>query len=110
MITDKDFEANKSLYVAKPDPDFSPDRNKAIIEGTIKKYEETVEKKRKEYRNQVAERSDAVATYLKSLSNGSNKPVEKYFSRQELAHLRGQKILQMVANQNGRDYIKLVEL
>lgn len=108
MITQEDLEANKSLYVAKPDPGFSPDRNKAIIEGTIKKYEETRARKQREYKEQVAERSDAVVTYLKSNKVGT--PIEKYFNRRELAHLRGQKIVQKLVNINGQDVFRLEEL
>ena len=105
MISKQDYDR---FYVAKPDPGFSPDRNNAIVEGTIKKYEATVRRKQKEYANKVGERADAVATYLKSFSVGT--PVEKYFGKRTLAYLRGQKILQKIKFIHGKRYVELVEL
>lgn len=76
------------------DPGFSPERNKAIIEKTIRKHELNILQKKKDYIEAVRERADAVATYLKSLANGKEHSVERYFGRQELTRLRGQQIVQ----------------
>lgn len=104
-VTKKDVE---KFYVAKPDPSFNPDRNKFIIEDTIRKYEATVIRKQKEYRDKVGERADAVATYLKSRLVGS--PIEKYFGRRQLAELRGQKIIQKLKTLKGKQYVELIEV
>lgn len=96
------------FYVAKPDADFNPDRNKAVVEASIRKYEATVARKKKEYWNMVGERADAVATYLKSTKVGS--PVEHYFGKRELARLRGQKIIQKLKMINGKRFVELEEL
>jgi hypothetical protein len=50
----------------------------------------------KEYRDQIAERSDAVATYLTSRIAEGNTPIEKYFGKKMMSHLRGEKILQIL--------------
>ena len=49
-----------------PDADFNPVRNQEIVENSIKKYEAMRRKKKHEYDEAYAERSDAVASYLKS--------------------------------------------
>jgi hypothetical protein len=93
-LTSSQKEDYERFYVAEGDPDFSPARNKAIIEGTIKKYEAYRRKKDKEYVDSIRERADAVATYLKHVDQKSDTPVEKYFSKSELAYLRGQQIVE----------------
>lgn len=87
---------DKKFFVEKGDPGFSPARNKAIIEGTIRKRNQEIAARRKAYQNDVAERSDAVATYLRSRAAEGYTPLEKYFGKRQLAHLRGQKIVQVL--------------
>jgi hypothetical protein len=81
-------------YIPKdPEPGFSPERNKRIIEDTIQKYEKTRARKLKEFQDNLAERSDAVATYLTSRYMGSSPTaMERYFGRRNLAYLRGDQI------------------
>ena len=81
----------RKFFVEKGEPNFSPERNQFIIDSTIKKYEATRRQKALDYREQVAERSDAVITYLRSLKSGMT--VEKYFGRRTLAYLQGRKIM-----------------
>lgn len=88
------------------DPGFSPAKNKAVIDGTIEKYEARRKAKIKEYQKNVGERAEAVAFYLKHVNSGKFTPVEKYFSRRELARLRGEKILQTLKG----NYIELSEV
>ena len=100
MALTKNEERDKKVFLVDGgDPGFNPARNKAIIEDTIKKYELMRERKRRDYNDKLGERVDAVATYLKSMAADSNKPVEKYFSKRELAHLRGKKIIQVLQGQ-----------
>lgn len=82
---------------SSPDPGFSPERNKAIIEGTIKKYEKVRAQKMKKWREGVAERSDALAQYFTSPKFLST-PFGKYFGKKWMAYLRGEKILDEVNN------------
>jgi len=83
-------------FVADGEPGFSEAHNRAVIAGTIKKYEAKRKLKMKEYRDQIAERSDAVATYLTSRIAEGNTPIEKYFGKKMMSHLRGEKILQIL--------------
>ncbi len=80
-------------FVEDGEEGFNPEYNKMVIERTIKKAQENRKKKRKEYIEALRERSDAVATYLKSRAADSNRPVEAYFSKRELAYLRGERIV-----------------
>jgi hypothetical protein len=88
---ERDYE---KFYVKDPDKDFSPERNKHIVEKTIKKAEEMRRKRKKEYAEQVGERVEAATSYALYLDSGGAKPAEKYFGKQMLAYLRGQKILE----------------
>jgi hypothetical protein len=96
MAKDNPFEKDdyQRFYVEKPDKDFSPARNKAIIEQTIKDYEAMREKKGKEHDGAYEERADAVTMYLKHLSGYGEKTVDQYFGRKLLAKLRGDAIKQ----------------
>ncbi|MEK9208154.1 MAG: hypothetical protein AAB922_06730 [Patescibacteria group bacterium] len=100
MALTKNEERDKKVFLVDGgDAGFSPSRNRAVIEDTIKKYEILRARKNKEYNDKLGERVDAVATYLKSMAADSNKPVEKYFSKKELAYLRGKKIVQVIQGQ-----------
>lgn len=83
-------------FVEDGDEGFSPEYNKHVIEKTIKKAEDLRKLKKKRYDETLRERSDAVATYLKSRVAEGNTPIEKYFGKREMANLRGQRILQEI--------------
>ena len=89
---------DRRFIVAKGDPGFSPERNKKTIERSIQKYEAMRRRKMSEWQDQIGERAHAVASYLKSNAAESNKPIEKYISKRELAYLQGQKIVQVMQN------------
>ncbi len=95
---------DKRHFKEKGDPGFSPERNKSVIEESIKKYEATRARKKAEYADQVMERADAVASFLKNIDKGkmtgmnSEDQALKYFGKKELAKLRGQKILGILEN------------
>ena len=75
------------------DPEMVRRHNEAVVNKTIKEYEAIRKRKHKEYVEQVAERADAVATYLKSRVAEGSTPIEKYFGKRMMAHLAGQKIM-----------------
>lgn len=84
----------KKWYLPNGDKDFNPEKNKAIIQKTIDKTDRLRKQKDKEYREAVAERADAAASYLFSPKGAqSNKAIEKYFGKKELARLRAEDIL-----------------
>ena len=87
-------QADKQRFF-NSDPDgFSPERNKFIIEETIRKYEATRIKKVNDVVDHYSERADAVVSFIKSVDRGKGAQgnLEKYFGKQMLAYLRGQQI------------------
>lgn len=95
-------------FIEDGEEGFSPEHNKFVVENTMKKYAKNRKRKQKEYLDALRERSDAVATYLKSRAAESNRPVEAYFSKRELAYLRGERIVKKLQNgsllgKQGRD-------
>jgi hypothetical protein len=97
-LTENQLRDYRKYYVDAPDSDFSPERNAYIVEKTIKETDNAIKQRKKEYAQKVAERSEAVASYIKYLDKGGGSAAEKYFGRRNLAHLRGQKILQTIRN------------
>lgn len=91
-------EDKKFVIVDNVDPYFSPKRNQSIIDSVIAKYEAKRAKQQKDFIDNLRERTDAVASYLKSRAADSNKPIEQYISRNELARLQGKKIIQKLQN------------
>ena len=85
----KDFQ---KYFIKRPDSTFSPERNKFVVEKTIKKHDANIKKRKKQYKDQVTERSDAVQDFLKHIDRGNTTPVEKYFGKKTMAYLRGEKI------------------
>ncbi len=87
-------------FIEDGEEGFSPEHNKFVVENTMKKYAEKRKRKQKEYVESIRERADAVATYLKSRAAESNRPVEAYFSKRELAYLRGERIVKKLKQNN----------
>lgn len=85
-------EDDKKFYLEIPDPNFSPERNKAIVDGTIRKHHALTIKKSKAHHSDYMERADAVISYLKSFDRTGTKDLKRYFSPKYLAYLRGEDI------------------
>lgn len=82
----------------KPDPNFDPEHNRKVIANTIKKNEILVRKKKRDYKEKIKERAEAMATYIESLKQGGKESdVTKYFGRRYLAKLRGEEIMDKLA-------------
>lgn len=77
---------------------FSEEHNKIVIADSIKNYEANRAKRRKDYTEQLEERSDAIAQYFNHLNQGGAAPLEKYFGRRELARLQGKKFYEKMNN------------
>lgn len=80
---------DKKFFIEQGDPGFSPARNKAIIDGTIRKYEKMREQKAHEQDDAIAERASAVVAYLKWCMRKPGYRLDQYFSKQEIEHLMG---------------------
>jgi hypothetical protein len=87
-LNPKDYK----FIVEKGEPGFSPERNKQVIENSIRKYDLAVAKKRKEWKEQTAERVDAIVSFLKA-EVASNNPLSHYFGKRWIAYLRGEHLL-----------------
>lgn len=85
---------DKRFFVEKGDPGFDPNRNKKIVEDSIKKHAENKLRLEKEYADEFAERADAVATYLLHADQKST-TVEQYFGT-ELERLQSRKLVQTI--------------
>lgn len=83
------------LVVDNPTGNFSPERNKFIVEETIRKTNENIKRINAEWQDSMKERNYAVASYLTHLNNKGTS-VEKYFSKQYLAYLRGDDVRTML--------------
>lgn len=107
-----DFHKNDLKFYNK-DGDLSLIKkyNDRIIEKTIAKHEANIAKKRQAYSELIRERTDVIASYLKSRFAHEGNPIEKYLSKREMAHLRGQKILQTIKRlASGKEVIELSEI
>lgn len=102
-MTESELLDLKLFFKEDGDPDFSPARNKAIINGTIRKYEESRRQAEKLHAEALDERVDAAADYIKHLEYGKGATdAERYFGKKYLTELQAQKIvdkLQMLSGQ-----------
>ena len=91
---------DRKFWSKTAEPGFSVAKNRWIINNTIKKYEKNRQKKMAEFTDALRERTDAAATYLMGGQGAQrSRSVEQYFSKQELAHLRGQDLQNMLVRQ-----------
>jgi hypothetical protein len=88
-------------FLEAGDVGFSPERNKRMVEESIRKTNAERARRNRLYKDQVGERVDAVITYLNSRIAEGNTPIEKYFGKKMLAHLRGQQILETLKTKIG---------
>ena len=102
----------KWMHVLPEDPNFDPERNKEIIEKTIRETEANMRLKEREHDEGIRERASATARYIQSLQQGrGNASVEKYFGRRYLARLRGEDIVKRLKEtaQSGGQIIRQAE-
>lgn len=76
-----------------PDEGFSPERNKEVIETSIKEYERERARRQSEYMDKMGEVLDAVSDYAIYRLNKGTKTPDDYFGRQVMTRLAGERIL-----------------
>lgn len=81
------------------DPDFNLERNNEIIERTIMKNDIVRRSRQKEFIDKLLERADAAASYLKAVDKKPFLTPEQYFSKDELTHLAGRRIVNKIAQE-----------
>ena len=80
-----------------PDPDFSEEHNRQVIQRTIDWTDAMEARKEREYQDQLGERTSAAAKYMTDVNRGGvNTDIEKYFGKQYLTYLRGQQIMDRI--------------
>ena len=83
-----------------PDPAFDSERNKQIIEKTIRDNQRLVKKRTETTVEGVKERTNALAIYLRSISQGGKSTnYEKFFGKKYLAYLRGKEVMEKIKGQ-----------
>ena|SRR3990167_2033837 len=82
------------------DAGFDPEHNKRVIAETIKRGKLWYQKQGREYEQKTKERTEAVAAYLKNITQGNGvNDINKYFGRREIARLRANEVVnQLKAN------------
>lgn len=84
-------------YIVKnPDPSFSPTRNKAIINETVRDTEKFFTEIVEKLDDEMGERIDILATYGTYRFNRGEKSFDKYAGKKLVARLVGEKILERV--------------
>src|SRR3990167_3131822 len=80
----------------KPDPDFSPERNKAIVDETIKETDKFFAQEGKIMDKALGERIDIISSYALYRFNKGTKSFLNYFGKENYHKLIGEKILSKV--------------
>lgn len=86
---------NWHLYVEKPDPDFSPEHNRAVIQETL----DEAEKRRKGVSDKTKQASENIGDILASFAKykfdlGGGKKIEDYLGKKRMAEIYGEKLLE----------------
>lgn len=83
-------------YVSNPDPSFSPRKNQAVIQETIKETEEFFKGQGKVLSDNILNRIDILNSYGRYRFNKGVKSFEEYAGRHLIQELIGEKILSKV--------------
>lgn len=92
IIPEQDYK----YFVAKPDPSFSPQRNKAIIQETINKTDKFFAGIGKVINDNLAERIDMLTYYGTYRMNKGTKSFKEYVGGKAYSQLIGERILSKV--------------
>jgi len=76
-----------------PDPDFSPERNKAIINETVKDTEKFFKTQVEAIDESLGNRIDILSTYGRYVFNKGYKDIKHYLGEKQYNALIGEKIL-----------------
>lgn len=84
---------DKKYYVEKPDPNFNPERNMAIVYETLKESEEFFRKLEVKYEDELDNRIDILSSYTDYRFNRGTKDFKNYAGKRLYSELIGEKIL-----------------
>lgn len=87
--------ADYHLINETPDKDFSPERNRAIVERTIKEAEEYFKLQRMAKDKELEHRIDIIASYGDyRLNRGKTKQLREYLGREQYNAIIGEHLLE----------------
>ena len=92
-MTDINISAEDRQRFSKPDPDFNAKRNRDIIKRTIENADKVRDKKKKEYKYGLLERSDLIYSYINYVygaGGNSDKTLYDYAGRENVMKLLGE--------------------
>jgi hypothetical protein len=92
IIQPEDFK----YYVDKPDPTFSPRRNKAIIDETVKSAEKFFTELGNVMTDELGNRIDILSSYGRYRFNSGTKDIKSYLGSNLTKQLIGEKIMSKV--------------
>lgn len=88
---------NYRLYVEKPDPNFSPERNYAVIKGVITDYEQMRYTINPIVVKSAGDRADILASFAKyKLDIGGGKQIEEWLGKERMAEIYGEKLMSKI--------------
>lgn len=98
------------FWKERPDPDFSPEHNEAVMARSIARAEKHRLDMQKLQTEGIRERASALTSYIRYLDRGGQKTAEGYFGRKELARLQGKKVIQTLqkAKADGQPYWRVI--
>lgn len=101
MKTKKDNIARSDWKYMEQNPygdaDFDPEHNKRIIAEVDAWNDQMEERKEREFKEKIQERTNAVAQYLQNITKGQGiNNIQKYFGKRYLAYLRGEEIVRQL--------------
>jgi len=89
-----------------PDPDFSPQHNRRVIDEVIKESDALSRERRREFAEGLGERASALASFISAVNlGGKSESAEKYFGKKFLKHLKGE---DKIAERQSKDGLKIV--
>ena len=79
------------------DAGFSEEKNRQVIENTIRKTDRMRRQKRREFEENLQERTWAAAKYLKNVDIGGETDPIKFFGKDYTMYLKGKEVMDKLA-------------
>jgi len=79
------------------DPGFSAEKNRQVIENTIRKTDKLRKQKEREFGEQLKERTWAASKYLKNVDRGGESDPIKFFGKDYSMYLKGKEVIDKLA-------------
>lgn len=107
----QDFsEDNYKYYVEKPDADFSPEHNYAVIQQTIEEYEKLRFGVADKVKDASSDRADILSSFAKyKLDNGGEKKIEQFLGKARMKQIYGDRLFEKVKMLESTNRLKKVK-